>query len=203
MPAGFESSIALVLAALVGNRDSSSGRGTCSEFYWFFLGRKKWEKFHYKNHTSYSKCFASVLLFVYYVYMCVCFMLRKISNNTISTGFFLWLNCFLLKFLVTAFLFFFLVRFLFFFIKSFVSCWFLPFRIILVLLSESSSFFSGLLGLFYVLNTYVLDFFTFCIFCTFFDFLLCFFLSFYSFLFEFSQEFCCFVFFFFVLWILL
>lgn len=58
-------------------------------------------------------------------------------------------------------------------------------------LGSSSSLLLGLLGLFYVLNTYVLDFFTFCIFCTFFDFLLCFFLSFYSFLFEFSQEFCC------------
>lgn len=122
--------------------------------------------------------------FLYYITYGLLGLLRKISNNTISTGFFCDKLLSVQVFPVTV-----------------ISCEiFFSQLFVFVCLNNSRSFpgsfpiFLGLLGLFYVLNTYVLDFFTFCIFCTFFDFLLCFFLSFYSFLFEFSQEFCCCIF---------
>lgn len=55
-----------------------------------------------------------------------------------------------------------------------------PSRIILVLFLDVRLLLLRLIFTF-SLNTYVLDFFTFCIFCTFFDFLLCFFFLFCSF----------------------
>lgn len=91
VPAGFESSIALVLALVGSLASRESGlklrKELARNFTDFFFKKEKMREIPLqKSHKLQVFCFCFVVcLLGLYVFA----LLRKISNNTISTGFFL------------------------------------------------------------------------------------------------------------------